>query len=170
MYNKMLIAFDGSEGSMKALEHGIHLSRLLPNTRLTVAHVLKETNRNITGSEPHAFSRNGMLTPFGYAEGRENTNVITEKEPLEREVVEITATNDATLAEARTKIDEEGTTAEFAVLEGEPPKKLCEYANINEMDMIIIGSRGYSGIKKLMIGSVSQKVAQESDIPVLIVK
>ncbi|WP_171493520.1 universal stress protein, partial [Acinetobacter ursingii] len=37
-------------------------------------------------------------------------------------------------------------------------------------DLIIMGSHGRSGLKKLVLGSVAQKVLAESPVPVLIVK
>nr|WP_284644965.1 universal stress protein [Paenibacillus chinjuensis] len=46
---------------------------------------------------------------------------------------------------------------------------MLKYARDTEQQLIIIGSRGLSGIKEMMLGSVSHKVSQLSNCPVLIV-
>ncbi|WKT79177.1 universal stress protein [Lysinibacillus fusiformis] len=54
-------------------------------------------------------------------------------------------------------------------LKGDPSHQILEYAKEHEQELIIIGSRGLSGMKELMLGSVSHKVAQLSKCSVLIV-
>src|SRR5699024_5682771 len=55
-------------------------------------------------------------------------------------------------------------------LEGEPGKVIIDYIGENEMDLVIMGSRGLSGIQELFLGSVSHYVVQKSPKPVLIIK
>ena len=45
-----------------------------------------------------------------------------------------------------------------------------EVAKNRNAYMIVLGAHGYSGIKKLLIGSISEKVVRMSDRPVLIVR
>lgn len=47
---------------------------------------------------------------------------------------------------------------------------LTTYAESHNVDLIIIGSRGLGGFKKLLLGSVASGVSQHSKCPVLIVK
>lgn len=47
---------------------------------------------------------------------------------------------------------------------------LLSYAESNGIDIIVIGSRGLGGFKKLLLGSVASAVSQHSTCPVLIVK
>lgn len=47
---------------------------------------------------------------------------------------------------------------------------LLSYAESNCIDMIVIGSRGLGGFKKLLLGSVASAISQHSTCPVLIVK
>ena len=54
--------------------------------------------------------------------------------------------------------------------EGRLSDKIIEAANEGKPDLIIIGSRGIGGIKEIFLGSVSDRVADESKCSVLIVK
>jgi len=49
-------------------------------------------------------------------------------------------------------------------------KEIVEYAHKNKIDMIVIGSRGLSGIKKMLLGSVASGVVTYADCPVLVAK
>lgn len=62
-----------------------------------------------------------------------------------------------------------GITAQEVFLQGDPAKQILQYAKDTNQEMIIIGSRGLSGIKEMLLGSVSHKVAQLANCPVLIV-
>ena len=47
---------------------------------------------------------------------------------------------------------------------------LVSYAQSHKVDLIVLGSRGLGGFKKLLLGSVASGVSQHSKCPVLIVK
>jgi len=47
---------------------------------------------------------------------------------------------------------------------------LVSYAESHSVDLIVMGSRGFGGFKKLLLGSVASGVSQHSKCPVLIVK
>ena len=49
-------------------------------------------------------------------------------------------------------------------------EEIVEYAENNKVDIIIIGSRGMSGLKKMLLGSIATGVVTYSHCPVLIVK
>lgn len=49
-------------------------------------------------------------------------------------------------------------------------ESLTSYAESHDVDLIVIGSRGLGGFKKLLLGSVASGVSQHSKCPVLIVK
>ena len=53
---------------------------------------------------------------------------------------------------------------------GNVPKAILKIADSEKSDMIIMGSRGLGLLKGVFIGSVSQKVVEESKIPVMVVK
>ena len=60
----------------------------------------------------------------------------------------------------------------YNVLEliGEPGPSILEESEKGDYDIIVIGSRGLSGVQEMVLGSVSHKVAKRAHIPVLIVK
>ena len=56
------------------------------------------------------------------------------------------------------------------VEEGHPSDVICYYANTENVDMVIMGSRGLGGVKGFLLGSVSRNVVNACSKPVLIVK
>jgi nucleotide-binding universal stress UspA family protein len=57
-----------------------------------------------------------------------------------------------------------------SVIEGNAAALIVDHAKANDCDLIVIGSRGLSGLKELFLGSVSHDVCQHSPVPVLVVK
>jgi len=53
---------------------------------------------------------------------------------------------------------------------GDIADQIIKYANNNQMDLIVMSTHGYSGAKKWMFGSITQKVLYGTAIPVLLVK
>ncbi|WP_126449588.1 universal stress protein [Sulfodiicoccus acidiphilus] len=56
------------------------------------------------------------------------------------------------------------------VVSGYPPSAITDYASKVGADLIVVGSRGLSTFKRILLGSVSTAVVQESKVPVLVVK
>lgn len=56
------------------------------------------------------------------------------------------------------------------VLKGEPYSTLIEYAQKNGLELIVMGSHGASGLERMFLGSVTDKVIRKSPIPILVVK
>ncbi|MEM3352351.1 MAG: universal stress protein, partial [Saccharolobus sp.] len=59
---------------------------------------------------------------------------------------------------------------ETVILEGEPITTIVEYAKKENVDIIFVGSRGLSRLKKVFMGSVSQGILELANIPVVVVK
>jgi len=49
-------------------------------------------------------------------------------------------------------------------------KTIVEYAEEKKIDLIVIGSKGMSGLKRMLLGSVASGVVTYADCPVLVVK
>lgn len=55
------------------------------------------------------------------------------------------------------------------VIEGVPFVEVIRYAKKNEIDMIVMGTHGYSGVKHMIMGSVAENVVRKAHCPVLTV-
>jgi nucleotide-binding universal stress UspA family protein len=53
---------------------------------------------------------------------------------------------------------------------GRPAEVILEYADEIHADLIVVGCRGLSGIRELVLGSVSHNIVQHAKVPVLVVK
>ena len=66
---------------------------------------------------------------------------------------------------------EEGISVDTIVIEGDiPAQAIVDCALEHGVDLIVIASHGYTGIKKLMFGSVALSVLHDSPVPVLFIK
>lgn len=53
------------------------------------------------------------------------------------------------------------------LLEGDPARKVVQYAHDNAMDLIVMPTHGYGGFRRFMLGSVTAKVLHDADCPVM---
>lgn len=60
--------------------------------------------------------------------------------------------------------------AEAKLLEGDPAYEIAKFAKDVKADLVVVGSRGLSTIRKSFLGSVASRLVQESEISVLVVK
>ncbi|MEK5036837.1 universal stress protein [Sporosarcina sp. FSL K6-3457] len=61
-------------------------------------------------------------------------------------------------------------TYELFIKHGDPGPTIVIFANSNNFDLVIVGSRGLNAFQEMVLGSVSHKVAKRVTAPVLIVK
>lgn len=166
-FKNILVAYDGSSYSNQALEIAETLA-VDNKAALTVIYVHdksidKTVNYdNPTSDDLHAhkaepFIGTGAIpTPTGSPSVNKQT-VIHDNKP------------DEILADARVNLKSE-LNVTFEALTGNPAKSINDYAEDYDMDLIVIGHRGISGIKKLVMGSVSQKVTNDAHCAVLVIK
>jgi len=143
VYEKILIAVDGSEPSFKAIDYGVNLAKRFDSsiTLLTVIDEFKlpfAAEYGLWGDE----SRNELMRKV-----LESLNEVVNRISWKEEV----------------KID-------AMMKEGRPAEVIVETAWENGFVLIIMGHRGYGLMKDLVLGSVSQEVVNNSRIPVLVVK
>ena len=72
--------------------------------------------------------------------------------------------------ECRRKAAAEDVSASSRIEVGSPAETIVEIAVHERFDLIIIGSRGYSRLKTLFVGSVADEVMEQASCPVLLVK
>lgn len=59
---------------------------------------------------------------------------------------------------------------ESIILEGKPANEIIDFAEKSDVDLIVMGTHGKTGIQRFLIGSVSENVVRHSKIPVLVAK
>lgn len=59
---------------------------------------------------------------------------------------------------------------DLKICHGDPGPTIVDYANKNNFDLLVIGSRGLNAFQEMVLGSVSHKVVKRANCPVLVVK
>ncbi|WP_301109763.1 universal stress protein [Sporosarcina sp.] len=67
-------------------------------------------------------------------------------------------------------VKNEGREAEITLLLGNPEQRIIKHVNANEIDHLVLSSRGLNALQKLVLGSVSQKVIKNVNCSVTVVK
>jgi nucleotide-binding universal stress UspA family protein len=63
-----------------------------------------------------------------------------------------------------------GLKAEVRVMAGDPGRGLCELATELASDLVIIGTHGRSGLARIALGSVAERVANDAPCPVMVIR
>ncbi|MHC3438828.1 universal stress protein [Natrialbaceae archaeon A-gly3] len=74
------------------------------------------------------------------------------------------------LESARTYAEEAGTEIETDHVLGGVSRTIIEYIDEHDVDQVVIGSHGRTGARRILLGSVAEKVARRSPVPVTIVR
>lgn len=144
MFRKILVAFDGSLYAQRALNLACSLAKA-HNSKLTVLYVIPCIS---------PLQRPGPELPK------------PDKEYLEflRRQAEMI------MEGAKEIVEKSGIKADMEVLEGHPVEKICWYAKEEKFDLVVVGKRGADAVRKLGMGSVSERVIRTCDRNVLVVK
>jgi len=78
--------------------------------------------------------------------------------------------NEAAEILSRIRDRAEGVTLETMTLEGKPAAEILRYAKENEIDLIVIGTRGKRGLERIVLGSVAEDIIRNASCRVLVVK
>lgn len=73
-------------------------------------------------------------------------------------------------AVGRVKDAASGIDIETKVLEGNPAVEITKFAKDNDLNLIIVGTLGKSGIDRILLGSVAEKIVRIAPCPVLVIK
>lgn len=152
---KILVCVDGSEHSKKAVEKAAVIAEGCNVNEVTIIHV-DEGKMNFSTA-----ARGGE----GYALSVIDTDRV--KEMVEEHKEE----RNKLLQEALNVFEAKDIKARTMLKEGHPSLTIVKVAAEEEFDMIVIGSRGFGGLKKLFLGSVSNAIVQEAkNCSVVVVK
>jgi nucleotide-binding universal stress UspA family protein len=141
---KILLAVDGSKSSLDAVDCVIgHADwyREKPEVELVTVHLPVP-----------------RLPRMGLAVGKAQIAKYYEEEGEQR------------LAAAKKKLAAAGIRTQARILVGEVAETIVKQAKSARCDLICIGTRGMSGLGKMIVGSTATKVMQISDLPLLLVK
>ena len=67
-------------------------------------------------------------------------------------------------------VREHGVPVQAVTLDGYPHVEIVRYAKQNQVDLIVICTRGQSGLSRWLTGSVADRVARGAGVPVLVVR
>ena len=74
------------------------------------------------------------------------------------------------LSELKNQLEAEGMKVNAEVMEGGATEAIVDYAKEKGVDLIVIGTHGYTGMKRLMFGSVALRVLHDAHCPVLLIR
>jgi nucleotide-binding universal stress UspA family protein len=145
MYPKVLVPLDGSPLAECALPEVIRLGRAGVVGEAILLKVIEVEVINI----PKAYERS-----FDHSALR-NAHRSESRKYLES-------------VEARLKA--EGINVRTELVEGRPEEKIIDVAKKLPADLIVLATHGYTGMKRLMFGSVALQVLHDANIPVLLIR
>ena len=65
---------------------------------------------------------------------------------------------------------EKGLDTESVVLEGDPGEAMVSYANNNDIELIAVATHGRTGLRRAVLGSVTDYILRKSGLPVLVIR
>lgn len=141
MFQKILLATDGSPHANRAAEAALELAGHVRDTTVILVHV--------STSAPH---RDRLI--------RARFDV--------KSILEEAAHHD--IIQTEYKFRHNGIPYDLKVAMGDPAEEIVRIAEEEQCQLIIVGSRGLNKLSEVLLGSVSHEVAHKAKIPVMIVK
>lgn len=148
---KILAAVDGSKKSLEAANFAASITKHM-NALLIIANVL-ETEPWLYGKRPYEWGSEDDLDK-AYAQQKIEKQKILEGIKVQAEKMGV---------QAKTEIIMSPRTTSAAA-------DIVNYAEDENVDLIVVGTRGRSGLRRMLLGSVASGVVTYAHCPVLIVK
>ncbi|MES3516784.1 MAG: universal stress protein [Natronomonas sp.] len=136
----VLIAYDGSKPAQNAVDYAIDEHGDKPMTLLRVVEV--PTGATDAG--------------FDYLQGE-----LKERRGETREKI---------ASEISDRLNEADIEFDIQIVFGQPAREIVRFAEENDVEQIIIGNHGRSGVSRVLLGSVAEKVIRRASIPVTVVR
>ncbi len=147
MYKRILVGLDGSDHGITAARAAVQLARNFD----AELHLLTVTRPyRVSGELKRYLEAENLLGEPKYVLDEMTQTIVDDGKEIARE---------AGLKKIRSEIRE-----------GKPARSLCDYAEQEHIDLIVVGSRGIGELEAALLGSVSQKVSMLSKCSVLIVR
>ncbi len=148
MFKTVLIAVDGSQHSLRALDTASGLVKLCPNARLIVVSVFRHMSL-IQSSH----------------------SLVGGRQPLEKPDAALARLAGECVDEAVARAREQGVSDILGLVRRGPiARTIVQVANEQGADVIVMGSRGTGEVESLLLGSVSHKVCTIAERTCIIVR
>jgi nucleotide-binding universal stress UspA family protein len=144
IYRKIMIATDGSEPVRKAVETAVEIAKI-SGAKLYAVYVIASGELSIP-SYPKDMGWEKAAFEYFRTEGKEATAYVESSGKAAN--VEV----------------------ESVILKGSPADEIVDFAEKNDIDLIVMGTLGRTGIEKFLLGSVAENVVRHSKKPVLVVR
>jgi nucleotide-binding universal stress UspA family protein len=141
MFSKLLVPVDGSENSVRALEAAIFLSKKI-DAHMAVMHVMEKP-------------------PTVYIHPQKELEELLRNYRREAEQI---------LEKCQEIGNRNGVELRKVIIEGDVASEINRFAEKEVFDMIVMGHRGSGRFKKMVLGSVSEKVLHQTKRSVLIIR
>ena len=151
-YSSILVPLDGSEYSKRALDEAIEISKRLDSEieLLTVV--------STSAASPTRIALSGTLRGKGASKA------------IDTFVKKAVSEANGFMQDCAAYCQNKGVKANYKVVAESPAKAILDSAKRNNSDLIVMGSQGLRGIKKIkVLGSVSRQVLENASCPVVIV-
>lgn len=142
---RLLVPVDFSADADHAVEYAIGLASTL-GAHVTLLHVMQSPTWggvDLDVTFPHAYS---TFIQHLEAEVTRNMEAYVER------------------------VTEAGLVGDMAVVHGVPFQEILEAARIRQIDLIVMGTHGRTGLQHILLGSVAEKVVRLAPCPVLVVR
>lgn len=150
-FQKILVGIDGSDKSVEAADYSLSIAKNM-NAQLIILNVLE--------TEPWDYGKKA----YEWASPDELNKV------YEKEKAKIQKILDNIQEKAKTVGIESKTKVLMIPRTEDTVKPILKYAEDEEIDLIVVGTRGRTGIKKMLLGSVASGVVTYAHCPVIVVK
>ncbi|HEY5999163.1 MAG TPA: universal stress protein [bacterium] len=142
--SKILYPTDFSESSLEALTYAVSFAREY-KAKLVLMHVVNEAIFSEGLSLPRVEAPEALGEEMATEAGRQIRMLIPADERA-------------------------GLQVEHVILHGMPFLEIIRYAKANDVDLIVIGTHGRSGMEHIIFGSTAEKVVRKAPCPVLSVR
>jgi len=147
-YSNILVPYDGSTYSQKALKMAVEIARAFDSS-LHLVNVIDVS----------------AVSPPGQIRSKETRKTLDQIKNAVKTSVE------SYLQKIQKDYGDSGVIVKGFVLEGDTAGRLLKFIQDHNIDLVIIGSKGLSGVSKIMtLGSVSRKISELAKCPVVIVR
>ncbi len=147
MYQTILIPTDGSEAAEEAVDHAVELARRFDAT-LHILYVVDTSAVDLSmGTEQVQRIKEGRLGEMKELKERISSAMARVEEKAKAAGVETVSETEA----------------------GRPHKQIATYADEQDIDLVVMSSHGRSGVQRLLLGSVTERVLRTLKRPVLVV-